>query len=194
MAPYPLPSASSVGVGRHRAIGGARGLGNLVRPESHPEPRGFPVQWADPGVKSFGDPSDRPVRPSPRARVATGRSGRSHRSAGRLFPCKACHSERVRMYSTNSAQPRVIIYEWAIAQSGSWRSPHVVITPPLTTQCPTTHYCPIPLNSSLPPAATHQVRLCHEAERLPRRSVLSTPRPPPVRHRPPPRRCAHGPS
>ena len=34
-------------------------------------------------------------------------------------------------------------------------------TPPLTTQCPTTHYCPIPLNSSLPPAATHQVRLCH---------------------------------
>ena len=40
----------------------------------------------------------------------------------------------------------------------------------------------------------HQVRLCHEAERLPRRSVLSTPRPPPVRHRPPPRRCAHGPS
>jgi hypothetical protein len=35
-------------------IGGARGLGNLVRPESHPEPRGFPVQWADPGVKSVG--------------------------------------------------------------------------------------------------------------------------------------------
>ena len=32
-------------------IGGARGLGNLVRPESHPEPRGFPVQWADPGIK-----------------------------------------------------------------------------------------------------------------------------------------------
>ena len=28
-------------------------LGNLVRPESHPEPRGFPVQlWADPGVVS----------------------------------------------------------------------------------------------------------------------------------------------
>ena len=26
-------------------------MGNLVRPESHPEPRGFPVQWADPGVK-----------------------------------------------------------------------------------------------------------------------------------------------
>jgi hypothetical protein len=34
-----------------------------------------PVQWADPGVKPVGDPSDRPVRPSPRARVATGRSG-----------------------------------------------------------------------------------------------------------------------
>ena len=32
-------------------VGGARGLGNLVRPESHPEPRGFPVQWADPGIK-----------------------------------------------------------------------------------------------------------------------------------------------
>ena len=31
--------------------GGARGLGNLVRPESHPEPRGFPVQWAGPGIK-----------------------------------------------------------------------------------------------------------------------------------------------
>ena len=26
-------------------------MGNLVRPESHPEPRGFPVQWADPGIK-----------------------------------------------------------------------------------------------------------------------------------------------
>ena len=35
-------------------------MGNLVRPESHPEPRGFPVQWADPGVKPAGDPSDRP--------------------------------------------------------------------------------------------------------------------------------------
>ena len=29
-------------------------MGNLVRPESHPEPRGFPVQWADPGVKPAG--------------------------------------------------------------------------------------------------------------------------------------------
>ena len=26
-------------------------MGNLVRPESHPEPRGVPVQWADPGIK-----------------------------------------------------------------------------------------------------------------------------------------------
>ena len=84
---------------RRKGVGGARGLGNLVRPESHPEPRGFPVQWADPGVKPVGDPSDRPVRPRPRARVATGRSGCSHRSTGRLYPCKMCDSERVRMYS-----------------------------------------------------------------------------------------------
>ena len=42
---HPPPQSASEG------IGGARGLGNLVRPESHPEPRGFPVQWADPGVK-----------------------------------------------------------------------------------------------------------------------------------------------
>ena len=35
-----------------RLFGGARGLGNLVRPESHPEPRGFPVQWADPGIQA----------------------------------------------------------------------------------------------------------------------------------------------
>ena len=49
-APYPFPSASKLfGVGRHRGI--TRGLGNSVRPESHPEPRGFPVQWADPGIK-----------------------------------------------------------------------------------------------------------------------------------------------
>ena len=41
---HPPPRSASEG------IGGARGLGNLVRPESHPEPRGFPVQWADPGV------------------------------------------------------------------------------------------------------------------------------------------------
>ena len=99
----PLQSASE-------GIGGARGLGNPVRPESHPEPRGSPVQWADPGVKSVGDPSDRPVRPSPRARVATGRSGRSHRSSGRLFPCKTCHSERVRMYATNRCTSTVCGY------------------------------------------------------------------------------------
>ena len=43
---HPPPLSASEG------IGGARGLGNLVRPESHPEPRGFPVQWAlYPGVK-----------------------------------------------------------------------------------------------------------------------------------------------
>ena len=49
--PPPHPPRQSTSEG----IGGARGLGNLVRPESHPEPllqpRGFPVQWADPGVK-----------------------------------------------------------------------------------------------------------------------------------------------
>ena len=90
----PPPSASSVGVGRHR--GSACGLGNSVRPESHPEPRGFPVQWADPGVKPAIKPSDRPVRPRPRARVATGRSDCSHRSTGRLFPCKACYDQVIR--------------------------------------------------------------------------------------------------
>ena len=45
---YPFPSAS---YSASEGTGGARGLGNLVRPESHPEPRGFPVQWVDPGVK-----------------------------------------------------------------------------------------------------------------------------------------------
>ena len=72
-----------------------RGLGNLVRPGSHPEPRGFPMQWADPGVKPAIESSDRPVRPRPRARVTTGRSGCSHRSTGRLSPCKACCSAGV---------------------------------------------------------------------------------------------------
>ena len=47
--PPPCPSASLQSASE--GIGGARGLGNLVRPESHPEPRGFPVQWADPGIK-----------------------------------------------------------------------------------------------------------------------------------------------
>jgi hypothetical protein len=50
MAPYPFPSASSVGVASE-GVGGARGLGNLVLAESHPEPRGFPVLWVDPGIK-----------------------------------------------------------------------------------------------------------------------------------------------
>ncbi len=45
---HPPPSAS---YSASEGTGGARGLGNLVRPESHPEPRGFPVQWVDPGVK-----------------------------------------------------------------------------------------------------------------------------------------------
>ena len=44
--PPPHPPLQSASEG----IGGARGFGNLVRPESHPEPRGFPVQWADPAV------------------------------------------------------------------------------------------------------------------------------------------------
>ena len=30
-------------------------MGNLVRPESHPEPRGLPVQWADPGVEAVDE-------------------------------------------------------------------------------------------------------------------------------------------
>ena len=89
--PPPHPPLQSTSEG----IGGARGLGNLVRPESHPEPRGFPVQWADPGVKPAIKSSDRPVRPRPRARVATGRSDCSHRFTGRLSPCKVCHCMRV---------------------------------------------------------------------------------------------------
>ena len=44
-----------------------------------------------------------PARPRPRARVATGRSGCSHRSTGRLFPCKACCSMRVPMYLLTDA-------------------------------------------------------------------------------------------
>ena len=85
--PPPHPPLQSASEG----IGGARGLGNSVRLSPHPEPRGFPMLWADPGVKPVGDPSDRPVRPRPRARVATGRSGCSHRFTGRLIPCKMCH-------------------------------------------------------------------------------------------------------
>ena len=38
--PPPHPPLQSASEG----IGGARGLGNSVRPESHPEPRGFPVR------------------------------------------------------------------------------------------------------------------------------------------------------
>ena len=37
--PHPPPHYSA-----SEGIGGARGLGNLVRPESHPEPRGFPAK------------------------------------------------------------------------------------------------------------------------------------------------------
>ena len=48
MTMYPFPSAS---YSASESARGARGLGNLVRPESHPEPRGFPMQWVDPGVK-----------------------------------------------------------------------------------------------------------------------------------------------
>ena len=79
----PLQSASE-------GIGGARGLGNLVRPESHPEPaRGFfpgaCSEWADPVVNPASKPSAPPVRPRLRTHVATGRSGCSHRSTGRLY-------------------------------------------------------------------------------------------------------------
>ena len=49
----PPPQSASEG------IGGARGLGNLesaLTTESHPEPRAFPVQWADPEVKLASKP------------------------------------------------------------------------------------------------------------------------------------------
>ena len=62
--PHPPLQSASEGIGGARGLG----LGNLVRPESHP---GFPVQWADPGVKLASKPSCLPVRPRPRARVAT---------------------------------------------------------------------------------------------------------------------------
>ena len=91
ITPYPFPSASSVGVGRHR-IGGARGLGNLVRPESHPEPRGFPVQWADPGVKPAIKSSDRPVRPRPRARPSV--LPRVDRTVRTVSPAVCSHVRR----------------------------------------------------------------------------------------------------
>ena len=74
--PHQPPLSASEG------IGGARGLGNLVRPESHPEPRGFPVQWADPGVKpaikTLRSPRSppRPLYFRGRARVCRGRAPR----------------------------------------------------------------------------------------------------------------------
>ena len=79
----------------------------LVRPESHPEPRGFPVQWADPWVKPAIKSSDRPVRPRPRARVGTGRSDCSvfapfHRPS--VPTCKACYSMRVLPYLLTNAR------------------------------------------------------------------------------------------
>ena len=43
-------------------------MGNLVRPESHPEPRGFSVQWADPVVKPASKPSDQVIRENPASR------------------------------------------------------------------------------------------------------------------------------
>ena len=95
---HPPPQSASEG------IGGARGLGNLVRPESHPEPRGFPVQWADPGVKLASKPSSLPVRPRPRTRVATSRSGCSHRFTGRLYPCNVCGVECAMTYRLTDAR------------------------------------------------------------------------------------------
>ena len=68
-----------------------------------------------------------------------------------------------------------------------------VYPPPLTTKSPTTHY----------QSNRHKRQHCIKSQpftravdpgRLHRRWVLTTPRPPPARHRPPPRRCAHGPS
>ena len=60
---HPPPQSASEGVG------GARGLGNLVRPESHPEPRGFPVQWADPGVKSVHSDTKRRNAPNTNGKI-----------------------------------------------------------------------------------------------------------------------------
>ena len=43
-------------------------------------------------------------QPRPRARVATGRSGCSHRSTGRLFPCRVRHNVGVPWYHLAYAQ------------------------------------------------------------------------------------------
>ena len=87
------------------ALGGARRLGNLVRPESHPEPRGFPVQWRvgrpggqagdkDPPIAPFG-PALVPVLPRVDRTVRTP----FHRPSVPMF---ACHSMRVPLPSARA--------------------------------------------------------------------------------------------
>ena len=81
-------------------------------------------------------PSDRPVRPRPRFRVATGRPGCSHRFTGRLFPCKACCSTRVRVYRSSNRCISMFVDQLILPDAArnlvevATQVPHTRSTPP----------------------------------------------------------------
>ena len=87
---FPPPSASKLfGVGRHRGSAWVRQFSPPRVPPGHAV---FRCSGSTRGSSRRQESSDRPVRPRPRIRVATNRSGCSHRFTGRLFPCNVCHT------------------------------------------------------------------------------------------------------
>ena len=101
---HPPPSASlRFGAGKHRGGEWVRQFGPPCVPPGHAISRCSDSSGPTRGSSRRQKLSELPVRPRPRARVATGRSDCSHRSTGRLSPCKVCCSTRVHMYLLTDA-------------------------------------------------------------------------------------------
>ena len=96
----PVPIRLLFGVGKHRGGAWVRQFSPPCVPPGHAVSR---CSGPTRGSSRRHKPSDLPVRPRPRFRVATGRSGCSHRSTGRLFPCKVCRSMCVPVYPLTDA-------------------------------------------------------------------------------------------
>ena len=103
---HPPPIRLLFGVGKRRGGAWVRQFSPPCVPPGHAVSR---CSGPTRGSSRRQKPSDLPVRPRPRARVATGRSDCSHRSTGRLFPCKVCCSTRVHMYLLTDAHSMFVM-------------------------------------------------------------------------------------
>ena len=77
-----------------------------------------------PGGQAGAFLSSLPVRPRPRTRVATSRSGCSHRFTGRLFPCKVCRSMSVPWHLLTDVYACQLCHKYAVVMQAGLAPSH----------------------------------------------------------------------